>query len=220
MTPAQYHRVLVSLTSAETEFEHGMAQWTPDDRALYRAVRLLRSEILKRESGHPFPSLTSIALTATKFDEAPVFDSEDESDRPASQVTRLMIVDDDLAVRTVIRLFFENMPDIEVVAEAKNGLEAIEAAVRYRPSVVLMDLNMPLINGLEATRTILRLYPSSKMIIFTGNRDPRNLALAAEAGVVGYLSKPVGRDEVIAMVREAHAGGVRLGELRELSRME
>ncbi|MES2695334.1 MAG: response regulator transcription factor [Verrucomicrobiota bacterium] len=225
MTADQYHRVLVSLTAAETEFEHSMADWTVDDRELYRAVRLLRAEVLKRESGHPFPQIgatTALAFVAAGSGAGRVVDIHDEGRSAAAAGTRpirVMVVDDETSIRMIVRLFFNDTPDIEVVAEAKNGLEAVEAAVAFRPTVILMDLNMPLINGLEAARTILRLYPSSKIVMFTANRDPRNLALALEAGMVGYLNKPAGRNEVIAMVRAAHQGAVRLGELQEVARM-
>lgn len=218
MTPSDYHRVLVALTEAERHFEANSVDWSDGDRELYQALRLLRSEVLKRESGHPFPPS---ALTWTKgcLERAASAAGPKEApqlvEKPVEAPRRIkvLVVDDEDGVRTVVRLLLGSAPDLDVFGTAANGREAIEMARRGSPDVILMDVNMPGMTGLEATRVILGERSETKVVLFTANRAASCLDLALQAGAVGVVFKPAGKEQLLRAVREAYAGGRRVGEL-------
>lgn len=220
MTPAQYHGILTSLTDAERRFEASSNEWSAEDRELYQALRVIRSEVLKRESGHPFPNAglgrAMARLTQTEVSAAAETD-QDASAKTAPRRTRVLLVDDETSVRTIVRLMLTATTDMEVVAEARNGRDAVEAAIICRPDVVVMDLNMPILDGMEAARCITRVHPWQRIIIFTANRAPRCIEQAVEVGAVGFITKPAGKDELLAMIRNAQAGKRFLGELQALN---
>jgi DNA-binding NarL/FixJ family response regulator len=119
---------------------------------------------------------------------------------------RLAIVDDDAMVRSALRLIFRDLPDIEVVAEAANGAEAISVAAAHWPDVMLMDIRMPKVDGLEATQRIRsRPSPPQIIILTTFNIDDYVLE-ALRSGASGYLLKDVSPQEIIAAVREVSSG--------------
>jgi DNA-binding NarL/FixJ family response regulator len=130
---------------------------------------------------------------------------------------RVVVVDDHAVVRRGLEQVLANAGDIEVVATASDGDEAVERAAALRPDIVLMDLSMPGIDGIEATRRILGAAaateegkPRLRVVVLTSFAEQRRVLDALQAGASGYLLKDATPDEVIAAVRAAHAGGAPL----------
>jgi two-component system, NarL family, invasion response regulator UvrY len=119
---------------------------------------------------------------------------------------KVLLVDDHELVRTGIRRILEEAGDIEVVGEAADGDEALRMARRLGPNVVLMDINMPGMGGIEATRRMIRLEPDAKIIALTVLDDDPFPARLSEAGAVGYLSKGCPAAEMIEAVRTVYRG--------------
>jgi DNA-binding NarL/FixJ family response regulator len=119
---------------------------------------------------------------------------------------RVLVVDDQAMVRAGFRLLLADEPDIEVVAEAGNGLEAVTEAARVSPHVVLMDIRMPELDGLEATRRILGADPSSRILILTTFDLDEYVYRALQAGASGFVLKDDPPEQLIAAVRTV-AGG-------------
>ena len=119
---------------------------------------------------------------------------------------RVLCVDDHPLVRKGIASILATEPDIEVVAEASDGQEAVELYGRYRPDVTLMDLRMPVLDGIAATRKIRRQFPDSRIIALTSYDGDQDVLRALEAGVRGYLLKEVVHTEIIQAIRKVHAG--------------
>jgi DNA-binding NarL/FixJ family response regulator len=119
---------------------------------------------------------------------------------------RVLVVDDQAMVRAGFRLLLADEPDIEVVAEAGNGLEAVPEAARCHPHVVLMDIRMPELDGLEATRRILAADPSSRILILTTFDLDEYVYRALRAGASGFVLKDDPPEQLIAAVRTV-AGG-------------
>jgi CheY-like chemotaxis protein len=208
--PEEYHQILVALDQALQVFPGGSAELSPEDRKLQRHLELVRSVVLKAESGHPFPLQT---LFPDDRDLAPA--QEGRTDGPATpeeaaeawaRRIRVMIVDDHDAVRAILRALLAAERDFDVIAEATNGKEAVELAAACHPDIVIMDLNMPVLDGVSATRQLLRQSPESKVVIFSANREPTSVRKSIDAGAVGYLCKPAQRRVIIAALRDVHAG--------------
>ncbi len=123
---------------------------------------------------------------------------------------RVMIVDDHAIVREGLRNFLGLLPDLELVGEAGNGVEALAEVARSRPEVVLMDLVMPEMDGVEATRRLAAEHPKVKVIVLTSFSDDDKLYPAIKAGAVAYLLKDVGARELAEAIRAAARGEVRL----------
>ena len=119
---------------------------------------------------------------------------------------RLMMVDDHRMFLEGLRTLIEMEPDIEVVGECGNGLDALEAIMRLRPDVVLMDINMPGMNGVEVTRQILERRPNTGIIILTMYRDDSQVFQAIKSGARGYILKDVDTAEVVRAVRAVARG--------------
>ena len=119
---------------------------------------------------------------------------------------KVLLVDDHDLVRSGISRMLADNPDIEVIGEAKNGEDAIEQVRRNPPDVVLMDIRMPGIGGLEATRKILRLNDAVRVVVVTGCADNPYPARVMQAGASGYITKGADIREIIRAVRKAHAG--------------
>jgi two-component system response regulator NreC len=119
---------------------------------------------------------------------------------------RLLIADDHGLMREVMACFLEAAPDLEVVAEAEDGREAVDAAVRCQPDIVLMDLSMPQMNGLEATRQIAGKVPSCKILVITASRNEGMLQELLEAGAAGFVLKTGDTDELLSAVRTVLQG--------------
>src|SRR5207245_9600824 len=121
--------------------------------------------------------------------------------------TRVMLVDDHELVRQGIATMLSSSPDIQVVGEAKTGREALEMARTQLPDIVLMDVRMPDMDGLEATRRIKEERPRTAVIMVTMHDNPAYLREAVRAGAAGYLLKDVSKDELLDAIRQVATGG-------------
>ena len=119
---------------------------------------------------------------------------------------RVLVVDDQAMVRAGFRLLLADEPDIEVVAEASNGLEAVAAAARLHPNVILMDIRMPELDGLEATRRILAADKAARILILTTFDLDDYVYEALRAGASGFVLKDDPPEQLIAAVRTIAAG--------------
>ena len=118
----------------------------------------------------------------------------------------VFIVDDHSLVREGLRAMLAKQADIEVVGTAVNGREAVRDVQRLRPNVVLMDISMPVMGGLEATRQIVERCPSSKVVIFSMHATLEHCNQAVRAGASGYVLKEAATEEVAAAVHAVHVG--------------
>ena len=119
---------------------------------------------------------------------------------------RVLIVDDHAVVREGLRAFLQTQEGMEVVGEAGDGREAVEAASRLRPDVILMDLVMPEVDGVAAMRVLRERVPDARVIVLTSFFDDDKLLPAIRAGAAGYLLKNAEPKELARAVRAAHAG--------------
>jgi NarL family two-component system response regulator LiaR len=118
----------------------------------------------------------------------------------------VLLVDDHAVVREGLRTFLELQDGIEVVGEAADGEEGVREAERLRPDVILMDLVMPKLDGVEAMRELRRELPETRVIVLTSFAEDDRLLPAIQAGAAGYLLKDVRPAELARAVRAAHAG--------------
>jgi two-component system NarL family response regulator len=125
---------------------------------------------------------------------------------PGDDPVRVLIVDDHALFRRGLQMVLENETDIDVVGEASDGHEAVERAEATSPDVVLMDVRMPKRSGIEATRTIKDVLPSTKILMLTISDEEADLYEAIKAGASGYLLKEISIEEVAGAVRAVHAG--------------
>ncbi len=119
---------------------------------------------------------------------------------------RLLLVDDQALFREGLHTLLSVWPDLEVVGEAGNGQEALDAAARLKPDVVLMDLRMPVLDGVAATRRLLEKMPQVKIIVLTTFDDDDHVFDGLRAGAVGYLLKDVPSEKLVEAIRAAAAG--------------
>jgi NarL family two-component system response regulator LiaR len=126
--------------------------------------------------------------------------------RPIAEPIRVLLVDDHAVVREGLRAFLELQEGIEVSGEAADGEEAIDAAARLRPDVILMDLVMPRLDGVTAMRSLRERAPGARVIVLTSFLDDDKLLPALRAGAAGYLLKNAEPREVVRAVRAASAG--------------
>jgi NarL family two-component system response regulator LiaR len=119
---------------------------------------------------------------------------------------RILLADDHVLVRQGTRELLEQEEDMEVVAEAGDGEEAVQLATRQRPDVAIMDIAMPRLNGIEATRQIKALRPATAVLVLTAYDDDQYVFALLEAGAAGYLLKDVHADELIKAIRAVNAG--------------
>jgi NarL family two-component system response regulator LiaR len=120
--------------------------------------------------------------------------------------TRVMIVDDHGMVRKGLMSYLKNRPDILVVGEARDGREAINLCEQLQPKVILMDLLMPEMDGVEATRTIHKHWPQIQIIALTSFQEKELVQNALRAGAIGYLLKNITGEELVEAIRSACAG--------------
>lgn len=123
-----------------------------------------------------------------------------------NQSIRVLIVDDHAMVRKGMKLFLQEYEDIYVMGEAANGLAAIELADRLRPDVILMDLSMPILDGVQAIRRIISAHPNQHVVVLTGSNEETDLLSAIQAGAIGYLKKDAKVEELIQAIRDVHTG--------------
>jgi two-component system response regulator NreC len=126
------------------------------------------------------------------------------------ETIHLMLVDDHDVVRTGLKAFLESQPGLEVVAEASSGESAIQMVSQSQPDVVVMDITMPGMGGMEATRRLKLAYPATKVLVLTVHTDKQYFFEMLEAGAVGYLTKQAAADELVAAIHAVAAGQVYL----------
>ncbi len=119
---------------------------------------------------------------------------------------RVLICDDHTILREGIRLLLNAQPDIEVVAEAVDGRDAVDKARALKPDVILMDIAMPLLNGLEATKQIRREQPDARVLVLTMYESDEYVAQMLEAGAAGYVLKKVAGSELVYAIRAVSQG--------------
>jgi DNA-binding NarL/FixJ family response regulator len=119
---------------------------------------------------------------------------------------RVLVADDEAMVRAGFRLLLAREPDIDVIGEARNGIEAVQQAARFNPTVVLMDIRMPELDGLQATRDILAADPSARILILTTFDLDEYVYGALEAGASGFVLKDDPPEQLIAALRTVAAG--------------
>ena len=122
----------------------------------------------------------------------------------------ILSADDHPLVRDGISFAITSQPDMTVIAEAANGREAVEMFRQYRPDVTLMDLQMPLMNGIEATIEIKRIAPAARVLVLTTYSGDMQATRALQAGAAGYLLKGSLRKELVQAIRDVHAGRRRI----------
>lgn len=120
-----------------------------------------------------------------------------------SMAIRILIVDDHPVVRRGLRTLLEVREEWEVIDEAADGLEAVEKAYRLNPDVILLDISMPKMNGLEACRLIRKTQPASEILIVTQHDSPQMMREALEAGAWGYVVKSNAGRDLLAAVQAA-----------------
>jgi NarL family two-component system response regulator LiaR len=123
---------------------------------------------------------------------------------------RILIADDHGVVRNGVRMYLRLDPELEVVAEAENGEAAVQLAKEHKPDVVLMDLLMPVMDGVTATEIIRRDLPETEVIALTSVLEDQAIYRAMRAGAVGYLLKNAKADELVRAIKAAAAGQVQL----------
>ncbi|MEU3735450.1 MULTISPECIES: response regulator transcription factor [unclassified Streptomyces] len=123
---------------------------------------------------------------------------------------RVLLVDDHQVVRRGLRTFLEVQDDIEVVGEASDGAEGVEQAEKLKPDVVLMDVKMPGMDGVEALRKLRELANPARVLIVTSFTEQRTVVPALRAGAAGYVYKDVDPDALAGAIRSVHAGHVLL----------
>lgn len=123
---------------------------------------------------------------------------------------RVLIVDDHSVVREGLRMFLVRDPDLQVVGEAADGAEALEQARQMRPDVVIMDLLMPVMDGIAATRAIRRELPETEVLALTSVLESASVVEAIRAGAIGYLLKDTQAAELRKAIKAAAAGQVQL----------
>lgn len=119
---------------------------------------------------------------------------------------RVAVVDDHLKIHIAIEAAVETFPDLELVAHGSNGKEALQLCADFRPDIVLMDVVMPEMNGIEATRAIHERYPTIRILALSSFQDEEGVRAMLEAGAVGYLLKTASIDDLAHTIRAAHAG--------------
>ena len=124
---------------------------------------------------------------------------------PVKKIT-ILLVDDHSIVREGFRKLLELQNDLEVVGEAQDGRQACDLAASLHPAVVLMDIAMPRLNGLEATRRILKDFPATRVLILSAHGDDAVVESAAESGAVGFLLKQTSASQVCQAIREVQKG--------------
>ena len=120
--------------------------------------------------------------------------------------TRILIADDHSVVRSGLRALLQTSPDYTVVGEAENGDQAVALASQLKPDVLVMDISMPGLNGIEATAKLKRLEPSLKIVILTVHEDEEYIFQMLKAGANGYVLKTAGKKEIFASIDSAVSG--------------
>jgi DNA-binding NarL/FixJ family response regulator len=118
----------------------------------------------------------------------------------------VLLADDNRVMRREFRRILELEDDLEVVGEAKNGRQAVAMVMKLRPALVLMDIAMPLLNGFQATRQILKAVPATKVLMLSTHSDDLYVNEATNSGAMGYVIKQTSPDSVCPAIREVQKG--------------
>jgi DNA-binding NarL/FixJ family response regulator len=121
-------------------------------------------------------------------------------------VIKILIVDDQSLFREALKTLLNASPDFDIVGDASNGEEALRMVLQHSPDIVLMDLRMPIMDGVEATKRILQMGKSTKVIVLTTFDDDENVFEALRAGAVGYLLKDVSSEKLYEAIKAANQG--------------
>lgn len=124
---------------------------------------------------------------------------------------RVLLVDDQMIIRQGLKSLLEAKPDLEVVGEAENGQQAIAQVATLHPDVVLMDVRMPIMDGVAATRRICQQFSDIKVLVLTTFDDDDYVSQAIRAGAQGYLLKDTHSDDLAAAIRAVHKGYTQMG---------
>lgn len=119
---------------------------------------------------------------------------------------KVLLADDHTVVREGLRLILESAEDIQVVGEVENGRQAVQVAKRLLPDVIVLDVVMPLLNGVEATRQMIKEVPTAKVLVLSSYCDDDRVQQLIEAGATGYLVKQTAANELLVAIREAYKG--------------
>jgi DNA-binding NarL/FixJ family response regulator len=120
--------------------------------------------------------------------------------------TRILLADDHGVVRKGLRFLLESEPDLEVVGEAADGCQAVEMAAELEPHVIVMDIGMPRLNGIDATTQIVRAHPHMAVVILSVHSDETYLVRTLSAGAKGYLLKDSAEEDLVRAIRSVSAG--------------
>jgi two-component system response regulator NreC len=123
---------------------------------------------------------------------------------------RLLLVDDHAVVRSGLKMLLENERDVEIIGEASSAAEAIEGAIRLKPNVILMDIGLPDLSGIDATREIKKRVPELAIVALTIHEDEEYFFKMLEAGASGYVPKRAAPEELLTAIRAAATGQVYL----------
>jgi two-component system, NarL family, response regulator LiaR len=140
----------------------------------------------------------------------PVAPQAAEGNMSSKPKIRVLIVDDHDMVRQGLSVFIEAFPDLELVGQAANGAEAVKQCAALSPDVVLMDLKMPVMDGVEATRAIRAAHPGIQVVALTSYKDEELVQGVLEAGAIGYTLKNASIDDLAEIVRASYEGKPRL----------
>lgn len=121
---------------------------------------------------------------------------------------KILLVDDHEMVRLGLKSYLDLQEDVEVVAESSNGREGVEQALELRPDVIIMDIVMPEMNGIEATMAILETWPEAKILILTSYLDNEKIYPVLDAGAKGYMLKTSSADEILHAIRKVARGEI------------
>lgn len=119
---------------------------------------------------------------------------------------RILLADDHEMVRIGVSAYLQAQPDMEVVAEAENGQQAVERSLEYRPDIILMDMVMPIMTGAEATAEIMKQWPEAKIMIVTSFLEDDKVYPALEAGAISYLLKTTNAKQIADAIRKTYNG--------------
>jgi NarL family two-component system response regulator LiaR len=119
---------------------------------------------------------------------------------------KVMLVEDHVLVREGTREMLDQEQDLQVVAEAGDGEQAVQLAAEYRPDIIIMDIAMPKLNGIEATRQIKAVNPTTSVLVLTAYDDDQYVFAFLEAGAAGYLLKDISTGDLIQAIRAVHEG--------------
>jgi DNA-binding NarL/FixJ family response regulator len=124
-------------------------------------------------------------------------------DKKVAMIT-VLIADDQAVVRDILRFLLERAGDIEIVGMASNGREAVEQAALYSPDVVVMDVSMPVMGGIEATKQICVNHPETRVLMISMYDNPNYVGRSVQAGALGYVLKDMAGDELVTAIRSVH----------------